>query len=142
MLTFFGMILGTIFFIIVMIVYGIMRLCGYNPDKSQDEKITKAILADNKRENDIYAEFGDYHEYKEEHTSKYVDFSDKKIQSEMVSAATQEQVEYTVTYTKERGELLGSPQSLVHHSETEKRIGQSASKPILIYWKVQRLRLK
>ena len=47
--------------------------------KSQDEKITKAIQADNKRENDIYAEFGDYHEYKEEHTSKYVDFSDKKI---------------------------------------------------------------
>ena len=88
MLTFFGMILGTIFFIIVMIVYGIMRLCGHNPDKSQDEKITKAIQADNKRENDIYAEFGDYHEYKEEHTSKYVDFSDKKIQSEMVEAAT------------------------------------------------------
>ena len=26
-----------------------------------------------------YAEFGDYHEDKEEHTSKYVDFSDKKI---------------------------------------------------------------
>ena len=79
MLTFFGMILGTIFFIIVMIVYGIMQLFGYDPDRSQEEKISKAIQADNEREDEIYAEFGDYHEYKEEHTSKYVDFSDKKI---------------------------------------------------------------
>lgn len=79
MLTFFGLIFGTIFFFIVMVVYGIMWLCGYRPDTKQDEKITKAIQADNKRENEIYAEFGDYHEYKEEHTSKYVDFSNKKI---------------------------------------------------------------
>lgn len=79
MLTFFGMIAGTIFFIIVLIVYGIMKLFGYEPDKSRDEKISKTLQADNKRENEIYAEFGDYHEYKEEHTSKYVDFSDKKI---------------------------------------------------------------
>ena len=79
MLTFFTMIFGTIFFIIVMIVYGIMRLFGYDPDRSQEEKISKAIHADNEREDEIYAEFGDYHEYKEEHTSKYVDFSDKKI---------------------------------------------------------------
>lgn len=79
MLTFFGMIAGTIFFIVVLIVYGIMRLFGYEPDAKQGEKITKAIQADNKRENEIYAEFGDYYEYKEEHTSKYVDFSDKKI---------------------------------------------------------------
>ena len=79
MLTFFGMIAGTIFFIIVLIVYGIMRLFGYESNTKQDEKITKAIQADKKRENEIYAEFGDYHEYKEEHTSKYVDFSNKKI---------------------------------------------------------------
>ena len=79
MLTFFTMIFGTIFFIIVMIVYGIMRLFGYDPDRGQEEKISKAIQVDNEREDEIYAEFGDYHEYKEEHTSKYVDFSDKKI---------------------------------------------------------------
>lgn len=79
MLTFFGLIAGTIFFIVVLIVYGIMRLFGYEPDARQQEKVSKAIQADNKRENEIYTEFGDYHEYKEEHTSKYVDFSNKKI---------------------------------------------------------------
>ena len=79
MLTFFGMIAGTIFFIIVMIVYGIMRLFGYEPNSERDKEAIKAIQADNEREDEIYAEFGDYHEYKEEHTSKYVDFSDKKI---------------------------------------------------------------
>lgn len=79
MLTFFGMIFGAIFLIIYLIIYGIVRLCGYEPDAKQQEKIDKAIREDNKRENEIYAEFGDYHEYKEEHTSKHVDFSNKKI---------------------------------------------------------------
>lgn len=79
MLTFFGLIAGTIFFVIVLIVCGIMRLLGYKPDKKQEEEIEKAIQADNERENEIYAEFGDYHEYKKELTNKYTDFSNKKI---------------------------------------------------------------